>query len=78
MIWANLLHIYQPPTQTESILKTVSNESYRKILKGLKENPNGKITLNINASLSNLFVKYKYKDIIDDIKGLPKSYIILI
>ena len=70
MIWANLLHIYQPPTQTESILKTVSNESYRKILKGLKENPNGKITLNINASLSNLFVKYKYKDIIDDIKFL--------
>ena len=62
-----LLHMYQPPTQTEEMLKTIVNESYRKIIDGLKNNPKGKITLNINAALTELLVQYKYNDIINDI-----------
>lgn len=64
--------MYQPPTQTEAMLEEVVNESYRKILYGLKKYPQGKITLNINASLSELLVKHGYTDIIDDIKLLLK------
>jgi len=32
-------------------VKKIANESYRKITKGLKENPKAKLTLNINATL---------------------------
>lgn len=64
--------MYQPPTQTEEMLKTIVNESYRKIIDGLKNNPKGKITLNINAALTELLVQYKYNDIINDIKLLLK------
>ncbi len=70
MIWANFLHIYQPPTQTQEMLDLIADESYSVILNTLKENPNGKITLNINASLTELFIKYKYDNLISDIKLL--------
>ena len=70
MILSILLHMYQPPTQFEDILDIVINESYRKIFAGLKKYPQGKITLNINAALTLLLKKYKYDDIINDIKLL--------
>ncbi len=70
MIWANFLHIYQPPTQTKEMLDLIADESYSVILNTLKENTKGKITLNINASLTELFIKYKYYNLIEDIKLL--------
>lgn len=70
MIWANLLHIYQPPTQDKDMLDRITEESYKKIILGLKENPRGKLTINMNASLTELFEKYKYNDVLDDIKYL--------
>ncbi len=73
MFWANLLHIYQPPTQTEKMLSQITSESYNQIIKALKINPRAKLTMNINASLSELFVEYKYHKLIDDIKFLLKN-----
>ncbi len=70
MIWANLLHIYQPPTQNKEMLDKITEESYRQILKGLKDNPKGKLTINMNASLTELFLKYGYNDVLDDIRYL--------
>ncbi len=72
MIWANFLHIYQPPTQKEYWVKKIANESYRKVLKGFKKNPKAKVTLNINAILTELFDKYNCKDVIADIKKLAE------
>lgn len=73
MYWANFLHIYQPPTQKEFWVKKIANESYRKLMKGLKANPQAKVTLNINAVLTELFDKYNCQDIIADIKALAEK-----
>lgn len=68
MIWANFLHIYQPPHQVEEIFDRVVNESYRPLFKSLKQNPKIKISLNINGALSEQLLERGYKDIIDGLR----------
>jgi hypothetical protein len=70
VIWANFLHIYQPPSQKPDILGKVTNESYRKILAELKRTRRAKVTLNINAILTELLVKEGYDDVVRDLKDL--------
>jgi len=72
MYWANFLHIYQPPNQKESMLRKIVGESYQKIIQGLKENPKAKLTLNINACLTELLMKYGFKDVVFDLKNLAE------
>ena len=68
--WSIFLHIYQPPDWPKSIIDKVVKESYRPIIKILKQRPKLKITLNINGSLTEQLVKHKYQDIIEDIISL--------
>lgn len=70
MYWANFLHIYQPPNQMADILERIVNESYRKLIEGLRKNPRAKITLNINAGLTEQLAEHGYKDVIDGIRFL--------
>ncbi len=70
MRWANFLHIYQPAGQQPDILAAVSNQSYRPILQGIKENPKAKMTLNINGVLLEMFDQHGYRDLIDLINEL--------
>lgn len=70
MIWANFLHIYQPPTQKEIWVKRITDESYRKIFRGLLQINRGKLTLNINGILCELLEKYGGQDVLEDIKEL--------
>lgn len=71
IIWANLLHIYQPPGQKKDIIRKVVKESYRPFLKIIKENPGAKITLNISGCLSQTLVKHKeFSDVIKNLKKL--------
>lgn len=72
MFWANFLHIYQPPNQMPDILERIVNESYRKLTAGLKKNKKAKITLNINAGLTEQLDQHGYRDIIDDIRNLAE------
>lgn len=72
MNWANIFHIYQPPEQVPLILKQVATESYAPFFCFLKSNPQIKITLNINASLSEQLQKQKLDSIIKNIKILAK------
>lgn len=72
MYWLNFLHFYQPPHQKPYWVKRVAQESYRKIVLGLKKNPQAKITLNINAVLLELFKRDKCQDIIFDLKKLAE------
>jgi hypothetical protein len=72
MFWANFLHIYQPPDQMPDILERIVNESYRKILAGLLANPKAKITLNINAGLTEQLDKHGYTDVIKNIKKIAE------
>ncbi|MBU2635160.1 hypothetical protein KJ841_01635 [Patescibacteria group bacterium] len=74
IIWANLLHLYQPPDQKKHIIRKVVKESYRPLLKTLKKNPKVKITLNIPACLTQILAKNKeFSNIIKDIKKLSAA-----
>lgn len=58
MIWANFLHIYQPANQIKDIFDRVVSECYLPLFQGLVDNPKAKVTLNINAALTERFVDY--------------------
>ncbi len=60
MYWANFLHIYQPPTQTEEIVNKVAREAYRPMVEILRAHPEGRITLNINACLPGDLIDYLF------------------
>ena len=70
MIWANFLHFYQPPTQKEVWVKKIAGESYRRIVQGLLEHPNARLTLNINGILDELLDQHGEHDVLDGIKEL--------
>jgi len=72
MYWANFLHIYQPPTQKAFWINKIAAESYKKITEGLLKNPNAKVTLNINAILTEHLIENGWQSIIDDIIKLAK------
>jgi alpha-amylase/alpha-mannosidase (GH57 family) len=72
MYWSNFLHIYQPPTQTEEIVCKVTNESYRTLVRVLKEQPGGKITLNISAVLTEQLAGYGLDDVIQGLRELAE------
>lgn len=72
MFWANFLHFYQPPTQKEFWVKKIANESYRVIVKGLLANPKARVTININAGLTELFDRYDCHDVIDGLRELAE------
>jgi len=57
MYWANFLHIYQPPTQTEEIVRKVAQESYRTLVRVLEMRPEPKLLLILTPfSLNNCTV----------------------
>jgi predicted glycosyl hydrolase (DUF1957 family) len=68
MKWVNILHLYQPPTQTREVVDNVVRESYEKIISLLDEYPNLKLTINISGSLLELLEKYGHTHIISGIK----------
>ncbi|HCJ52313.1 MAG: hypothetical protein A2898_05365 [Candidatus Kerfeldbacteria bacterium RIFCSPLOWO2_01_FULL_48_11] len=72
MYWANFLHIYQPPTQKAYWIKKIANESYRKLTKGLLAHPRAKLTLNVNAVLTELLEQHGCEDVIRDLRTLAE------
>lgn len=73
MLWSPFLHLYQPAWQKKEILAKVVKESYLPILKILEKNKAAKITLNICASLTELLVKYNFREILERIKKLAEN-----
>jgi len=72
MYWSNFLHIYQPPTQTEGIVRKVTEESYRTLVRVLREAPGSKITLNISAVLTEQLARYGLDDVIGGLRELAE------
>lgn len=72
MYWANFLHIYQPPTQKKYWVEKITNESYRAIVRGLKQHPTAKATININGILCELLAANGGTDVLDDLRLLLK------
>ncbi len=73
MRWANFLHMYQPAEQQPDILESIVVQCYRPIVNGLMENKNIRLTLNINGALFELFDKYGYRDILDNLYALAQE-----
>jgi len=65
-----VFHIYQPPTQKPKVLKQIIKESYKPLLTLLQENPEAQLTININGSLTELFMLYEEKTILALISDL--------
>jgi predicted glycosyl hydrolase (DUF1957 family) len=72
MYWANFLHIYQPPTQTEESVRKAAGECYRKLVEILSHHQCARITLNINASLTEQLDRYGLNDVIDGLRRLAE------
>ncbi len=70
MKWAHFLHMYQPSDQYPGTLDKIVNESYRPLMRGFLKTEKTKITLNINAVLTELLFKYGYRDVLEDLKIL--------
>lgn len=68
--WAPLLHFYQPPTQIHWVLDKICDECYRPLLKIFQEIPSARVTVNINAVLTELLHDHGKKDIIDSFREL--------
>lgn len=73
MKWANFLHFYQPANQQPDILEAIVAQSYRPIIEGIKRNKKITLTINISGTLFELFHKYGYNDLIQDIQNLVKE-----
>lgn len=68
--WGLLLHIYQPPTQTPDVLHQVVDESYRPLVQGLQSYPEARVTLNINAILTQMLWEQGFHDVLDGLLSL--------
>lgn len=73
MIWANFIHVYQPPTQKREIVEKVAGESYRKIVDILERYPESKMTVNISSALTEQLYRYGLTDIIDHLGDLAEN-----
>lgn len=73
MFWVNFLHIYQPPNQQQDILERIANESYRPVFQGLLDIPQAKVTLNVNAVLTEMLVERGFSDVVDTLRQLAEN-----
>ncbi|MBL7209419.1 MAG: hypothetical protein ISS52_04910 [Dehalococcoidia bacterium] len=70
--WAQLLHFYQPPTQSPGVLHKICDESYRPLLKVLLQYPHAKVTVNISGVLTEMLHDCGHDDVIDGLVQLAK------
>ena len=68
--WAPLLHIYQPPTQDDDVLKSINKECYMPLLSILNDCDIAKITLNVNAVLIELLIENELFSTLNLLKNL--------
>ena len=68
--WAQLLHFYQPPTQTHEVLQKAATESYRPLLAVLKEHPEARIAVNINGVLTEMLEEHGMGDVVASFREL--------
>ncbi|MBM3118103.1 MAG: hypothetical protein FJ006_00870 [Chloroflexi bacterium] len=71
--WAQLLHFYQPPTQSPAVLKKICDESYRPLIEVLHRFPQAKVTVNINGVLTEMLHDCGHDDIVSGLRKLAKN-----
>ncbi len=70
--WAQLLHFYQPPTQSHEVLRKVADESYRPLLTVLGEHENARVAVNIQGGLTDLLLDHGMSDVVDSLRELAE------
>lgn len=70
MYWANFIHIYQPPNQHAEMVRKIAEECYRPLIRIFKAAPMGRVTLNINACLTEHLALGGFEDVIEDLGRL--------
>lgn len=70
MLWANFLHIYQPPDQKKFIMDSVVKEAYRALISILRENPHARITMSIVGVLLVRLDNEEHRDVIDGFREI--------
>src|SRR5690349_180306 len=70
--WAQLLHFYQPPTQTHEILHRIAVESYRPVIEVLRKHENARAAVNIQGVLTELLLDHALGDVVDGLKELAE------
>ena len=65
MIWANLLHFYQPAGQKKQIVDAITAQCYRPVVEGLLQHPQAKITVNFTGVLLEQLAQYGHTDVIE-------------
>lgn len=71
--WVNILHLHQPPHQDESVLRTITEESYSLILSLLNKYPNLKLSINISGSLIELLQEHGLQHILEGLHSYAKE-----
>nr|MDO8112885.1 hypothetical protein [Candidatus Sigynarchaeota archaeon] len=71
--WAPFLHFYQPPTQDVFVLKEINATCYEPLFRMLLDNPDFKITFNINTILLDLLMDHGLSHTIDLLKELVQK-----
>jgi alpha-amylase/alpha-mannosidase (GH57 family) len=69
-VWAQLLHFYQPPTQTHEVLRRIAQESYRPLIQVLRDHPDARLAVNINAVLTDLLEDHGLGDVVAGLREL--------
>lgn len=70
---APFLHFYQPSTQFHRILKKVCNESYRPLVNLFHEQAHAKVTVNINAVLTEMLDEHGMSDVVEGLRELSEK-----
>ncbi len=73
LIWANFLHLYQPPTQSKNLLHKIAKECYVPLAEGFEKYRNVVLTVNINGALTELLAENGYKWLLRKIGRLLKN-----
>ena len=72
LYWAQLLHAYQPPLQLHGVLAKVYEESYLPLLEVFEKHPHAKVTININACLTEMLAQHGYWRAIEGLRELAE------
>ena len=73
VIWAPVLHFYQPPTQFPAVLKKICRESYRPLIDLLGEFGQARATVNINGSLTEMLLDCGAQDVVNGLRQLAEG-----
>lgn len=73
IIWAPVLHFYQPPTQFPDVLKRICHESYRPLIEVLGEFTRARASVNITGSLTQMLIDCGHLDVVDGLRRLAED-----